>query len=501
MPGPSRPNPRGAPAQSFTITPEYSITLPGNSGPRGSEIPNLIILHNTDSYNKTGNDDLKSVEATLRDRNLSVHIVNDGEGKCARLCPDDIIADHAQGWNTQSLGIEQVSRIGQPTSSYSAAQIDNTAKWIAHWSKKYDIPIKRSNSYGICSHSETKGNPSGTDCMTGAYPWSEVLQKAASYSGKVVEGDPNSLDGSGSSESGGGGVDAAAAETAFKATSFATYLQLPGVLEGATSISLKGERSLMNDQPLLPFIIQLTQACLRNFQSLPDGSFFAFYPDYFGGQNHRTPYWDISDIEIIEGQIQLSDDALATHVYVVGDTVGNFDGVNIEDMVQSQGVVTLFNAFLADFINPVAFEKQNVDKKDAKAEAIKNFIGLADKDNAIAFLQKYGARPHYDAAPMVRSKFYEGFLAYQTFCLLWSRQLTSNFIFTFMPEVFPGGIVRFPNHGLQMYVDEVSHTFDYATGFETHAVLIAPASTETDRSKYPIHEGMIRAGAMAAPKP
>ena len=296
---------------------------------------------------------------------------------------------------------------------------------------------------------------------------------------------------------GGGGVDAAAAETAFKAASFATYLQLPGVLESATSIALKGERSLMNDQPLLPFIIQLTQACLRNFQSLPDGSFFAFYPDYFGGQNHRTPYWDISDIEILEGQIQLSDDALATHVYVVGDTVGNFDGVTVDDMIQSQGVVTLFNAFLADFMNPVAFEKQNSNSKDSKADAAKNFTALADKDNAIAFLQKYGVRPHYDAAPMVRSRFYEGFLAYQTFCLLWSRQFTSSFSFTFMPEVFPGGIVRFPNHGLQMYVDEVSHTFDYATGFETHAVLIAPASTEADRGQYPIHEGMIRAGAMA----
>jgi hypothetical protein len=49
---------------------------------------------------------------------------------------------------------------------------------------------------------------------------------------------------------------------------------------------------------------------------------------------------------------------------------------------------------------------------------------------------------------MVRSPYYEAFLAYQRFCLMWSRQFLTTFEFTFMPELFPGGIVAFPDHGI-----------------------------------------------------
>lgn len=496
--------PRGQSSSgSITLTPKYSVTLPGNGGKRQGK-PKLIILHNTDGPNQSGSSDLRSTEQTLRSRNLSVHVVNDGEGNCARLCPDDIVAFHAQGWNAQSLGIEQVGKIGQPLSAYSAAQIANTAMWIAYWSKKYDIPIKHSNSHGICGHSETKGNPSGTDCMTGAYPWKQVLEKAAAFADKVVEGDPDSLDGSSNSTSAAtGGIDAQTAEKISKAAAFSTYLELPGLLNTLESMSLKGERSLLNDQPLLPFVEQISRACLRSFQSLPNGDFYAFYPDYFGGLNHNTPYWDISDIEIQDGQIELSDDALATHVYVVGDTVAHFDGVNTWDKAQTGGVVTLFNAFLADFMNPTVSQMQRSASKRATADktsAIENVPTLANKDKALAFLRKYGARPYFEAAPMVRSPYYEAFLAYQTFCLLWSRQFVSQFKFTFMPELYPGGIVRMPQHGVQMFVEEVVHSFSYADGFETHAVLSAPASTE-GASGPNVHAGMIREGALNVNSP
>lgn len=309
-----------------------------------------------------------------------------------------------------------------------------------------------------------------------------------------------SLDGGGSG-GGGGDVGAGEAERVAKAAAFATYLNLPGIMDSLESMSLRGERSLMNDQPLLPFVQQLCEASLRNFQSLPNGDFFAFYPDYFGGMGHRTPYWDIDDIEIIDGRIDLSDDALATHVYVVGDIAGLFNGIDYFDKAQSGGVVTIFNAFLADFMNPhvtraqVGAAEGNEDPDLAKFENDPNYRSLASKDKAIAFLKKYGARPYFEAVPMVRNPFYEAFLAYQKFCLLWSRQFLSHFTLTFMPEIFPGGIVAFPNHGIQMYVDEVSHVFDYETGFQTLVNFSAPASLPT-AERQNVHGGMIRAGAL-----
>lgn len=266
-----------------------------------------------------------------------------------------------------------------------------------------------------------------------------------------------------------------------KGSAIAAFLNLPGLEGFAESLALKGERSLMNDKPLLPFIEQMCQASLRSFMSMPDGNFFAFIPDYFGGLTNRTAYWQIEDIEILDGKMELSDDPLATHVYVVGDTGTIDQSIDLFEKWQTAGVVTVFNAFMADFITGTP---ANQNKEQAKTPL------LSKKNNAIAFLEKYGARPYYQEAPMIRSHYFEMFLAYQTFCLLWSKQFSTQFEFTFMPELFPGGIVELPAHGIQCYVEEVRHEGSYEDGFRTLATLTAPSALKGGPQG--IHDGMVR---------
>jgi len=293
-----------------------------------------------------------------------------------------------------------------------------------------------------------------------------------------------------------------------KAAAFATFIDLPGIMEMAESLALRGEKSLMNDQPLLPFVQQLCKASLRSFQSLPNGGFFAFYPDYFGGLNHRTPYWEIEDIEIIDANMQLTDDSLATHVYVVGD-IANFDGVNLIDKIQTAGVISVFEAFQSNFISDNFSPAGQVALKDdtGNDESIETEDGnppsaqaKAAVDETLAFLRKYGARPYFEEAPMVRSPYFEVFLAYQTFMLMWSRQFVTGFTFTYMPELYPGGIVSFPSHGIQCYIDSVEHIADMEQGFMTKAQLSAPAAINSGDGnrvgRLKAHEGMIRAGSM-----
>lgn len=291
------------------------------------------------------------------------------------------------------------------------------------------------------------------------------------------------------------GIDPAEAQKVAKAAAFATYLQFPSAIDQAESIALRGERSLMNDQPLLPIVQQMCKASLRRFQSMPNGNFFAFYPDYFGGLNHRTAYWEIADIEIIDGRIELSDDALATHVYTVGDIVSGLDGITTEDRAKTSGVVNIFNAFVGDLLGELP--TQETKSKPPRSPFRDN--ALTDKGRVIAFLQKYGARPSYEEFPMVRSPYFELFLAYQKFCFLWSQQFSTTFEFTYMPELFPGGIVSFPDHGIQMFIEAVDHTFDYETGFTTQANLVAPASLP-GASRTNVHEGMIRSHALVGGK-
>lgn len=270
--------------------------------------------------------------------------------------------------------------------------------------------------------------------------------------------------GSGGSSSSNTDAGGAFAGDSSAANALVAQFNFPTFMESLEAVALQGEKSLMNDKPLLPFIQQLAEASLREFQSLPDGKFFAFHPDYFGEMFHRPPYWEIDDIEVLDGKIELSDDAVVTHSYVVGDTTWPSTNESL-NRIFSAGTITIFNVFMSESIL----------NRPADSEDKPGREKLLDKNQGIAFLKRYGARPLVEEMPMVHSPYFEMFLAYQRFLLAWSKQFSTPFSFTFMPELYPGGKVGFPDHGLQMYIEDVTHSFDYTSGFSTQATLSAPS--------------------------
>ena len=234
---------------------------------------------------------------------------------------------------------------------------------------------------------------------------------------------------------------------------------------------LTGEKALMNDVTCLSAVQQFCQASLRNFMSLPDGKFLAFYPDYFGAYG-RGPYMNIYDIEIVNMGIQLNDEALATHVYVVGDTFGLDQKVDMWDEFGSRGVATLgMEALLDSIITPIGDHRFNDPKHKTSWGRLKD---------AYEFMQHFGARPYKEEQPLIRNSFYEFLYAWQRFAQLWARTFATNVEFTYMPELLPGGIIGFPQHNLQMYVESATHTFDYTAGFTTTAVLSSPAAIKNN---------------------
>jgi hypothetical protein len=239
------------------------------------------------------------------------------------------------------------------------------------------------------------------------------------------------------------------------ASAFTTQFQFP--VNMVESMLLRGNKSLMNDIPVIDGIQQLCKASLRNFMSLPSGEFVAFYPDYFGASG-RKPYWSISDLEITNFGIQLSDDSLVTHAFVTGSTAAQPGTITWIDEVLSQGVVTVENAFTGtDF---VAGERPGTDQS------------IFD---AATFLQIYGARPLRKDMPIIRSHLFEFLYAWHLFMYKWAQQFQTRVDFTFQPEIMAGGLVAFTDHNLQMYVNGVTHSWDYSSGFSTSANLVAPS--------------------------
>jgi hypothetical protein len=271
-----------------------------------------------------------------------------------------------------------------------------------------------------------------------------------------------------------GGIDAAGAQTVGTAAAFGVVLEGPTSEDRQEAMQLQGQKSYMNDKPLIDFIEQLCSASMHHFQSLPDGRFYAFFPDYFGSFNHRAPYWEIDDVEIIDMTMYLSDESLATHVYVVGDTMlaGTSQSPvspQFVNRLNSNGVVSIFDAFNLNWLT------------ESKSPVF---------SNPNQFLERYGVRPYYEDAPYVHAPFFEIFVAFQKFMLLWARQFLTNCEFTFMPEMYPGGRVAFKDRGVVCYVDSVKHEFDYENGFTTTAQLSAPSADVNSKVTYPL--GMVR---------
>ncbi len=165
--------------------PHVEITrVSPNSSSRNGSRPRRIVLHITVSHNRPGLADLRGmVEYLCRPSvQASSHVINDAEGHDAR-----IVADHLKSWtqsayNPDSLSIEQIEYSDKRTRAEWLAgnkrQLDNTAAWIAYWSRKYGIPITHSVQHGVCAHSDLGRAGGGHSDPGKFYPLDYVLEKA-----------------------------------------------------------------------------------------------------------------------------------------------------------------------------------------------------------------------------------------------------------------------------------------------------------------------------------
>lgn len=218
------------------------------------------------------------------------------------------------------------------------------------------------------------------------------------------------------------------------------------------------EKAFINDEPLIQTVISFAQAGLRNFQSAPNGDFIAYYPDYFGVDG-KEAVWTIEDIEMKNVQIDLNDDALATHVYVAGSPLLTGGGGGVLGWLESKGVATVENELL--------YRMMTLAAPKTPGERV---------SSGASIMNKFGARPLSRSMASIRQGAMEFLLAVQTFMTKWAEQYATQIETTFMPEIFPGMRVKLAGHNLQVYVTEVTHSGDFESGFTTTMTIMAPST-------------------------
>lgn len=220
--------------------------------------------------------------------------------------------------------------------------------------------------------------------------------------------------------------------------------------------TLTGEVSLMANEPLMQIVQSITTAGMRHFSSAPNGDFLAWYPDYFGINNSQAVL-NLEDIEMQDVRVNFSDDQLATHVFVAGSMTNVNEPIGVAGWAKSAGLATVDTEWL--YKRMIAYSP-----------------GLTENMTAKDLLGVYGMRPHSQTYSNVYGQEMELMLAVQLFMQKWAEQYNTQIQLTFMPELFPGMRINLVGHALQVYVSEVTHNFDYATGFTTNAVISSPSN-------------------------
>jgi len=158
-----------------------------NKSSRQGVTPSLIVIHATAGHNRPGISDLQGLGSwfgTTRSA-VSSHVCTDNEGHSGRYVRDEDKAWHCAGYNRMSLGIEQVLP-GNGT-EITRDMYRETARWVARWSKKYGIPIRKAVVQngrvvraGVIRHSEL-GALGGGHADPGRYDMEQMLALARFY--------------------------------------------------------------------------------------------------------------------------------------------------------------------------------------------------------------------------------------------------------------------------------------------------------------------------------
>jgi hypothetical protein len=159
--------------------PEITASVVNQSSRNGVK-PRIIVLHTTEGHNRPGLSDLRGLVSFFDNPSsrVSSHVANDAEGNDARIVPDERKAFTQAAFNSVALSIEQIGFASQ--THFPEAQLRNTASWIAHWSKKFGIPITHSTRHGVCQHKDLGSAGGGHHDCGPHYPLAKVLSMARS---------------------------------------------------------------------------------------------------------------------------------------------------------------------------------------------------------------------------------------------------------------------------------------------------------------------------------
>jgi hypothetical protein len=166
---------------------------PFRSSRNGTRIE-IITIHATESPEVAGAADLAAIGDWFCNpiAKVSSHVCTDANaGYSARYVVDEEKAWHCAGYNSVSLGIEQIGHTAQ--TEWKRDELRETARWVARWSLMHGVPIRHGSvnggqvvRSGVVRHSDLGVIGGGHGDPGAPYPMDDMLALAGFYRGKLL---------------------------------------------------------------------------------------------------------------------------------------------------------------------------------------------------------------------------------------------------------------------------------------------------------------------------
>ena len=289
-------------------------------------------------------------------------------------------------------------------------------------------------------------------------------------------------------------VASSASSTSLSSASYFFANQFNSIQDVGLANMLQGERALANDVDLWTYVKKAVNSSLRACASDPDGNFIAWYPDYYGKYG-TTPHIIIKDIELENLVITQSDSEFYSHVFCPGVTIGG----SKMSMLITTGVVSIESDTAAAYSSGAALYEGEDIVSDEVSPILSRIMNIPEgeewKYTPRELYRRYGARPaktnglpNYTSSQVIEDT--EGAKEGQTpehilpylyalyeFMYHWANQYQATIEITFMPELFPGMRIKVESLDIEFYVQSVSHSMSYTSGFTTKIKAICPVGS------------------------
>jgi hypothetical protein len=235
---------------------------------------------------------------------------------------------------------------------------------------------------------------------------------------------------------------------------------------------LTGPLALHNDEKAINFVQSMCKASMREFMSLPDGSFAAFVPDYFGKMGDNGVLKNvitIPKINIIDYSITFDKASYVSHVYLLtrehlntqyGDVVNSYN--EVMRLQESSGVVSL--------------EKQG----DVLLNVIDTSI-TGIPNSAADIMKRFGVNVYKETDNYIIDSTMTATKALMIFMEQWAKCFSNTLKLTFRPEILPGIRLSIEGADVTVFVQSVTHSWSADSGGTTSVTVSSPVKNSSGK--------------------